>query len=230
MESQKIGKVCRRGWRGVRTNLTAWHFSDIPQVSLLSPSILDDKSDPICIAKTLSDMRLPSRCERLENIDNYRRDPKALATFHLEYCTYYSTLLFTPSSPPYQGTLLSRVSDCAAEAKWGMRRRTRLIMDVAAGFGLEVVLLLLVCAHFQMTPTLIKIIIAAAPRVAPQWDRGGGGEGMEIKTWFKQAQCDQLFFWGTSRVIAVINTWHKTGQGQKPALQNRKGVEQLPRH
>lgn len=63
-------------------------------------------------------------------------------------------------------------------------------MDVAAGFGLEVALLLLVCAHFQMTPTLIKIIIAAAPRVAPQW----GERGMEIKTWFKQAQCDQLFF------------------------------------
>lgn len=121
----------------------------------------------------LSDMRLPSSCERLENIDNYRRNPKALATFHLEYCTYYSTLLFAPSSPPYQGTILSRVSDRAAEAEWGMRRRRpRLIMDVAAGFGLEVALLLLVCAHFQMTPTLIKIIIAAAPRVAPQWEGG----------------------------------------------------------
>lgn len=123
-------------------------------------------------------MRLPSSCERLENIDNYRRNPKALATFHLEYCTYHSTLLFAPSSPPYRGTILSRVSDRAAEAEWGMRRRPRLIMDVAAGFGLEVALLLLVCAHFQMTPTLIKIIIAAAPRVAQQW----GERGMEIKT------------------------------------------------
>lgn len=83
------------GVRGVsrgETYFTAPHFSP----TSLSPSILDDNSVLICIPKTLSDFSLPSRCERLENIDNYWQNPKPWATFHLEYCIYHFILLFAP--------------------------------------------------------------------------------------------------------------------------------------
>lgn len=95
------GKVCvcvlrEGGWAGVRQislhPISLWH----PWAHLLSPSILDDNSALICIPKTLSDMRLQSLCERLENIDNYWQNPKARAPLHLEYCIYHFILLFAP--------------------------------------------------------------------------------------------------------------------------------------
>lgn len=67
-------------------------------------------------------------------------------------------------------------------------------------FGLDVVLLLPVRAHFQMTQTLIKIIITVAP------PHGSTVGPTQMKTWSKQTQCDQLFFLQASRVITVINT------------------------
>lgn len=85
-----------RGWAGLRQislhPISLWH----PSAHLLSPSILDDNSLLICIPKTLSDLCLPSRCERLENIDNYWQNPKIWAAFHLEYCVYHFILLFAP--------------------------------------------------------------------------------------------------------------------------------------
>lgn len=60
-------------------------------------------------------------------------------------------------------------------------------MDAVA-LASALALLLLVCAHFQMTQALIKIIIAAAPQ------RGSTAEAAQIKTWLKQARRHALFF------------------------------------
>lgn len=97
-------------------------------------------------------------------------------------------------------------------------------MDAAAP-ALALALLLLVCAHFQMTQALIKIIIAAAPR------RGSTVEAAQIKTWFKQASAIRHSSYQQSRVIMVINTGHKKGDRDRSlALWNQKGVEQLAGH
>lgn len=148
--------------------ISLWH----PSAHLLSPSILDDNSVLICIPKTLSDKRLPSRCERLENIDNYWQNPKAWATFHLEYCIY-STVLF--SYLLLSSFLRGHVIDW--EIWLPLRRLMSRVGEVCSvcllrkwlRFGREVMLLLLVCAHFPMTQTLIKIIITVAPCMALQW-------------------------------------------------------------
>lgn len=61
-------------------------------------------------------------------------------------------------------------------------------------------LLLLVCAHFPMTPTLIKIIISAAPRMALQWGLCRLSRGL------CEPLGDQLFCLQANVVITVINT------------------------
>lgn len=61
-------------------------------------------------------------------------------------------------------------------------------------------LLLLVCAHFPMTPTLIKIIISVAPRMALQWGLCRLSRGL------CKPLGDQLFCLQANVVITVINT------------------------
>lgn len=149
-----------------KSNCTLF-LCDIPQpFSWAHPSWMTIASW-FAYQKTLSDMCLPSSCKRLENIDNYWQNPKALATFHVEYCIYQFILLFAPFFllmrarywVEYLIASLRQLGRCATLAYYGS----------GCCFGLEVGLLLLVRVHFQMTQTLIKIIITVAPRLALQW-------------------------------------------------------------
>lgn len=188
-----------------------------PSARLLSPSILDDNSVLICIPKTLSDTRLPSRCERLENIDNYWRNPKAWATFHRKILNppFYS--LICSFLPPYEGTLLTRVSDCRCRGLHAGSWEVLACYGSGCCIGWEVMLLLLVCAHFPMTPTLIKIIISVAPRMALQWGLCRLSRGL------CEPLGDQLFCLQANVVITVINTWHKGEDGDGGELPGLKG-------
>lgn len=143
-------------------------------------------------------MRLPSCCERLENIDNYWQNPKAQATLHLEYCISHFIHLFAPffllMRTLYWLEYLiatAELGSCAALVRYG------------CCFLWEVILLLLVCTHFPMTQTKIKIIISVATCMALQWGRCRLRPNL-CKTLRVQLLCLQA-----NLVITVINTWHK---------------------
>lgn len=117
--------------------------------------------------KRFSDTRLPSHCERLENIDNYWQIPKHGRN---SICNIASTILFSYFLPSYESTLLTQKSDCCCRSLWGELGRQAVL--ACCGSDCRWVLyspLLLVCAYFLMTQTLIKIIITLVPHMALLW-------------------------------------------------------------
>lgn len=192
------------GWSRGDTNFTAPHFAQHPSAYLLSPSILDDNADQICIPKTLSDMHLPSHCGRWENIDNYWQNPKAWAPFHLEYCIhhFYSTFgsfSLVTRSRYWLKYLIAGIEASASGDVGGLA-----VYRSGCCFGWEVRLSLLVCAHFPMTQTLIKIIISVATRMALWWGL------CRLRPGRRKAPRDRLFCLQANLVITVINTWHES--------------------
>lgn len=90
---QREACVSRQGWD--KFHCTPF-LSDIPQpISWAHPSWMTIASW-FAYQKRFPIRAFPARCERLENIDNYWQNPKARATFHLEYCIYRFILLFAP--------------------------------------------------------------------------------------------------------------------------------------
>lgn len=86
-------------------------------------------------------------------------------------------------------------------------------------------LILHVCAHFPVTQTLIKIIIAVASRMALHWGL------CRLGPWSMRTLHNQLFCLQATLVITVTNTRHKREETDRiePELKGRETIAEILR-